>query len=71
MGDLKMPHTSGMALHAWLCEHLPAMAPRMIFITGASNDPKAREFLGQVDNPWLDKPFDIEQLRSLIAKLVR
>jgi two-component system, cell cycle sensor histidine kinase and response regulator CckA len=68
--DLMMPEMSGMELHAWLVETAPALARRVVFITGGAFTPRASEYLAQAGNPRLDKPFDTPRLRTLVSRLV-
>jgi signal transduction histidine kinase len=69
--DLMMPHMTGMDLHAELARALPRAADRIVFMTAGAFTPTAREFLGEVANPRLEKPFDARSLRSLVQSLLR
>jgi len=64
--DLMMPEMTGMALHAALVQRAPALAERMIFLTGGAFTSAAREFLDVVPNPRLEKPFDLRNLRAFV-----
>ena len=66
--DLMMPVMTGMELHAELSRAAPDQAERIIFLTGGAFTPGARLFLDQVPNPRLDKPFQIQALRSLVSE---
>ncbi len=67
--DLMMPGVSGMALHAWLEANLPALAPRVVFMTGGVFTDEARDFLDGVENPRVEKPFDHDVLLQIIRDL--
>jgi CheY-like chemotaxis protein len=67
--DLMMPGVSGMALHAWLEEHHPALAPRVVFMSGGVFTDEARDFLEGVDNARVEKPFDHDVLLQIIRDL--
>ena len=69
--DLMMPDMTGMELHAELLRVAPEQALRMIFLTGGAFTSRAREFLDQVPNVRIEKPFDVPGLRALIAERVR
>ncbi len=69
--DLMMPDMSGMELHAWLADHDPALARRVVFVSGGAFTPSAGEYLQSVDNLKLDKPFDVAKLLSLVAERVK
>ncbi len=66
--DLMMPELSGMDLYERLQEQKPELASRFIFMTGGAYTPRARTFLETVPNGWLEKPFDAQQLRKVMAK---
>ncbi|MCA9674369.1 MAG: response regulator [Myxococcales bacterium] len=65
--DLMMPHMTGMDLHAEVARRSTPDAERMVFLTGGAFTPRAREFLDTVSNARLDKPFDADALKALIA----
>ncbi|MGO9834302.1 MAG: ATP-binding protein [Polyangiaceae bacterium] len=69
--DLMMPDLTGMDVHAELSRTAPAVADRMIFLTGAVFTPHAREFLDCVPNPRFEKPFEIQNLRAIIRERLR
>jgi two-component system NtrC family sensor kinase len=67
LADLKMPEVDGPTLHARLREVDPACAERMIFMTGDMLSSETRAFLQRTGNPYLAKPFSIQDLRSTVA----
>lgn len=70
--DLMMPEMTGMELHAELARSAPALARRMVFLTGGAFTQRARAFLESTANPRLEKPFDPAELRAAIdAALAR
>jgi FixJ family two-component response regulator len=66
-----MPEITGMDLHAALAKMAPDQADRIVFMTGGAFTTRAREFLGEVRNARLEKPFDVNTLRALIYSLLR
>jgi two-component system, cell cycle sensor histidine kinase and response regulator CckA len=68
--DLMMPEMSGMDLHAWLAQHDPALAARVVFVTGGAFTPRASEYVARVGNLRIEKPFDAANLARLVAELV-
>jgi two-component system, cell cycle sensor histidine kinase and response regulator CckA len=68
--DLMMPAMTGMDLHAWFVEQDPAMAKRMVFMTGGVFTPKAMDYLTAVGNSTLEKPFVVDRLRQLVSEMV-
>jgi two-component system, NtrC family, sensor kinase len=67
--DLMMPDVSGMDLHRWLDERDAELASRMIFMTGGAYTEASRRFLGSVDNPQIQKPFDVSELLDLVGRI--
>ncbi|HEY0881573.1 MAG TPA: ATP-binding protein, partial [Archangium sp.] len=68
--DLMMPEMTGMELHAWLAEAAPALAQRVVFISGGAFTPRAAAYLEQVDNRELSKPFVHAELKALVASMM-
>jgi signal transduction histidine kinase len=68
--DLVMPQVTGMDLYAELAASRPALAARMIFMTGGTFTARARDFLAAVPNPASDKPFDLTALSALLRARV-
>ena len=69
--DLMMPQITGMDVHAAVMKLDPALAERMIFVTGGAFTESAREFLDNIPNQRIEKPFDLKTLRNFINALVR
>jgi PAS domain S-box-containing protein len=69
--DLMMPEMSGIDFYRALCESAPDQASVVVFLTGGAFTPRARRFLDEVPNRWLEKPFDPVQLSSLVNSSVK
>jgi signal transduction histidine kinase len=69
--DLMMPEVTGMDLHAELLRLVPEQAEKVVFMTGGAFTSRAREFLDQVRNPRVEKPFDVGGLRALVHGMLR
>jgi PAS domain S-box-containing protein len=69
--DLMMPVMSGMDLYEELARSAPDQARRVVFLTGGAFTQRGQEFLDQVPNPRLDKPFDNQHLRAIVRERVR
>jgi len=65
-----MPDMTGMELHAKVRDIAPVLAERTVFLTGGAFTPGAREFLARVPNAWIEKPFEPEALRALVARVL-
>ena len=71
VSDLRMPDMDGAALWRAVREQHPALASRMLFVTGDTLSPGARQFLDQTACPRLDKPFSRADLLSRLAQLLQ
>ena len=69
--DLMMPVMTGVEFYEELLRVQPALASRVIFLTGGAFTSGTRAFLERVKNPQLSKPLDIAALRKLVNELVR
>jgi signal transduction histidine kinase len=70
LSDLLMPEMSGMDLHRAIVERHPALATRMIFLTGGAFTPAARAFLENEPVVCIEKPFELETLRAALSRVL-
>jgi PAS domain S-box-containing protein len=68
--DIMMPEMSGIDLYEELARISPALAARMVFLTGGAFTARAREFLAQIKNPCVEKPFLPQELQALVRSLL-
>ncbi|TXD42708.1 response regulator [Lujinxingia vulgaris] len=66
--DLEMPAIGGARLYQQLREEHPALAERMIFMTGGAYSAESKHFLESGDFTVLSKPFPSAELETLIAR---
>lgn len=66
--DLMMPDVSGMDVYRRVTERRPERGSRFVFMTGGAFTPKARDFLASTPLPCLEKPFDLRQIREVVAQ---
>jgi two-component system NtrC family sensor kinase len=66
LSDVKMPGMSGFELHQEIKRRDAELAARVVFITGDTVTPATQARIAQIGNPYLTKPFAIENLESLI-----
>jgi CheY-like chemotaxis protein len=71
LSDLMMPEMSGMEFYDEVLQRFPALAPRMVFVSGGAFTPVADAFLERVSNELIDKPFDAHRVREIVARLMR
>jgi|GEM_PF-1739687 len=67
--DLMMPQMSGMELYERLMQRSPALARRLLFITGDATRSASRAFLDGTGQPYLLKPFTAQQLLAAVRRL--
>ena len=65
--DLMMPGMSGIELYEELRDGRPALASRIVFMTGGAFTKRAAEFLAATENRRVEKPFSL----GLIERIVR
>ena len=68
--DVMMSGGSGMEFHRWLREVDEPLARRVVFMSGGAFTPGARDYLGGIENRRIEKPFDMDKLRTLVSELV-
>ena len=66
--DVRMPGVGGKELYRRIREKDQALAKRVIFATGDTLNPETQEFLESTGNPWLGKPFTVEELEGKIQE---
>jgi len=66
--DLMMSDLTGMDVHAELASKHPECLPRLVFMTGGGFTARARAFLQNFSHPRIDKPFEPELIRRLVAQ---
>jgi len=64
--DLMMPTMDGRQLYTELERIDPEQAHRMVFLTGGAFTPNLQQFLADIANERINKPFDVAQLRSTV-----
>jgi two-component system NtrC family sensor kinase len=71
VSDLRMPDIDGAALWRAVSQRHPALAKRMLFVTGDTLSPDAREFLRATRCNALDKPFTRDDLLLRVGTLLQ
>jgi two-component system NtrC family sensor kinase len=66
--DLKMPRLDGQAFYASLVQAVPALAKRVIFVTGDVAGTQAERFLERTGCRWLEKPFRLADLLRAVRE---
>ena len=68
--DLMMPEMTGMDLHKWLAAEHPAIADRVVFLTGGAFTASGAQYLATIKNVRLEKPCESATLRRVVSELV-
>ncbi|WP_457420543.1 PAS domain S-box protein [Roseateles sp. P5_E7] len=71
ISDLHMPELDGAGLWREVKRTQPALARRMLFVTGDTLSPTARQFLDEARCDRLNKPFAKAELLARVAALLR
>jgi CheY-like chemotaxis protein len=69
--DLKMPRLDGPSFFAALSAEKPALARRVVFVTGDVAGTDAERFLESSGCRWLAKPFRLRDLLRLAREALR
>jgi CheY-like chemotaxis protein len=67
LSDIRMPNMDGMELYRRLKILKPALAERVILVTGDSLSPSVLAFLDESGRPRIEKPFSPADIRRLVA----
>jgi CheY-like chemotaxis protein len=67
--DMLMPGMNGVEFARRALEICPALAGRIVLMTGGTFTPKASSALEKSGLPVITKPFDLDALRALLVKL--
>lgn len=65
--DLRMPDLGGDDLYRELVERDPKHAERVVFVTGDTHNAQARRFLAEAGRPSVSKPFQLDDLATVVA----
>jgi PAS domain S-box-containing protein len=69
VSDLRMPGLDGPGLYEKLRQELPAVIPKLMFLTGDTMSAGAKNFLDESGRPYLEKPINPRELRSLVRQV--
>ena len=65
--DLRMPDLGGDDLYRELVQKDPRHARRVVFVTGDTHNAQARRFLAEAGRPSVSKPFQLDDLATVVA----
>ena len=61
---------NGAGVHAWIAQHRPELASRIVFITGDIANEETVETLRQTGAPCVEKPFRVQQFIEVVKKTI-
>ena len=64
--DMMMPDLGGAEIYQTVRQRWPGLERRIVFMTGGAFSTQARAFLESVDNPCLEKPFNLPAIHQAI-----
>jgi len=67
--DIRMPDLDGRALYREIEQRWPALASRVVFITGDTLASTLREFVAESGRRVIEKPFLPGEIRRIVAEL--
>ena len=71
ISDFCMPEMDGEQLYDAIKNTDPALARRMIFVTGDTVSPRSRNFFESTGSRWLSKPFNISDVEATVSALLK
>lgn len=71
VSDMRTPGgIDGADVHAWLANHRPDLASRLVFITGDIANEETVATLNKTGAPCVEKPFRVQQFISVVEKIM-
>ena len=71
VSDLDMPELDGPGLYLEMTRRWPTQAQRMLFVSGFADTSEYVGFLNVTNKPVLVKPFDLNDLRQTVGRLLQ
>jgi len=69
VSDMRTPGgVDGGQVHAWIAQHRPDLAGRIVFITGDVANEETVATLRQTGDPCVEKPFRVQQLIDVVSR---
>jgi two-component system NtrC family sensor kinase len=68
--DVRMPGMNGVTFYQELKKRKSPYLNKIIFITGETMSDEIQEFLNSIENPLLQKPFGLHDIREVIQGLL-
>ena len=68
--DVRMPGMDGIALHQHLLASFPALAKRLVFVSGDVLHRDLKRLKAASDRPLIEKPYNPQQVREIALKVI-
>ena len=69
VSDMRTPGgVDGAQVHAWIADHRPELASKVVFITGDIANEETVATLQKTGAPCVEKPFRVQQFISVVEK---
>lgn len=69
ISDVRMPGSvNGADVHAWIQQHRPELAERIILISGDTANSETQSLLQRSGTPCIEKPFRVQHLITIVEK---
>jgi DNA-binding NtrC family response regulator len=69
VSDMRTPGgVDGAQVHAWIADHRPELASKVVFITGDIANEETVAILRKTGAPCLEKPFRVQQFISVVEQ---
>ena len=67
--DLRLPYLPGGGFYEELLQRDPDLARRLIFVSAIAHDPAVRQFLDGTGRPYLQKPYEVNELIEMVKRV--
>ena len=71
LSDYRMPELDGQQFYRRVAQNMPALAARIIFLTGDVMNEETQSFLNSVGNAHLTKPFRLQVVEAAITRILQ
>jgi len=71
ISDFRMPGINGRQFYNLATQKSPALAQRIIFLTGDVVNEETQAFLQSIGNPHIAKPFNLSSVKTVVAECIR
>ncbi|MBZ5679431.1 MAG: response regulator [Acidobacteriia bacterium] len=71
VSDMRTPGgVDGAQVHAWIAQHRPDLASKIVFITGDIANEETVATLRQTGAPCVEKPFRVQQFIDVVSRIM-